>query len=228
MINVESYVNDIIDNLKGRFGCRLLYVGLQGSYLRGEATDSSDIDVMVIVNKLCVDDLDEYRAVIEAMDHFDRSCGFICSDEDLKNWNPLEICHLSHTTKDYYGNLSDYIPPYSKTDVVNFVKMSINNTYHAICHCRIHRDAAANRENLVFAYKGIFFILQNLYYLKYGKFIVTKKEMLENAKGIDREVMECAFELSGGENNGFDESFQLLFKWCQETIKEVGNINFSA
>ncbi|MBQ9141799.1 MAG: nucleotidyltransferase domain-containing protein [Lachnospiraceae bacterium] len=36
-----------MDSTKDEFGDRLLYVGLQGSYLRGEATESSDIDIMV-------------------------------------------------------------------------------------------------------------------------------------------------------------------------------------
>ena len=37
MINVERYISELIDLLKVKFDSRLLYVGLQGSYLRGEA-----------------------------------------------------------------------------------------------------------------------------------------------------------------------------------------------
>ena len=52
MFNVESYMQNVIKLLKESFGDRLLYVGLQGSYLRGEATESSDIDVAVIIDSL--------------------------------------------------------------------------------------------------------------------------------------------------------------------------------
>ena len=48
MIDMETYMRQLIDNLRHQFGKNLLYVGLQGSYLRGEATESSDLDVMVI------------------------------------------------------------------------------------------------------------------------------------------------------------------------------------
>ena len=101
MVNIERYIAELIDLLKCRFEARLLYVGLQGSYLRGEATESSDIDIMVIIDDLSMADLDSYRAIIESMEHFDKSCGFICSKSDLANWNPLEMCTLLNGTKDY-------------------------------------------------------------------------------------------------------------------------------
>ena len=54
MIDIESYMLRLIEQLKKQFGTRLLYVGLQGSYLRGEANYNSDIDVMVILDVLSV------------------------------------------------------------------------------------------------------------------------------------------------------------------------------
>ena len=47
MVVIESYLSRLIDRLQNQFGTRLLYVGLQGGYLRGEATDTSDIDFVV-------------------------------------------------------------------------------------------------------------------------------------------------------------------------------------
>ena len=49
MICVDTYISELIQLLKSKFDSRLCYVGLQGSYLRGEATDSSDIDIMVVI-----------------------------------------------------------------------------------------------------------------------------------------------------------------------------------
>ena len=48
MLDIEDYLARIIRALQQTFGQRLLYVGLQGSYFRGEADDNSDIDVMVV------------------------------------------------------------------------------------------------------------------------------------------------------------------------------------
>ena len=70
MIHVEKYISDLIVLLKQYFGPRLLYVGLQGSYLRGEATANSDIDVMVVLDSLTVSDLEQYRIIISLGGNF--------------------------------------------------------------------------------------------------------------------------------------------------------------
>ena len=93
MINAEKYIERLIELLKSEFDTSLVYVGLQGSYLRGEATTDSDIDIMVVIDNLTVSDLKRYRNIIESMGDSDKSCGFICSNADLANWNPLEICN---------------------------------------------------------------------------------------------------------------------------------------
>ena len=64
VLNVEAYISQLIVLLRQEYGARLLYVGLQGSYLRNEATETSDIDLMVVVDGLSVADLDRYREAI--------------------------------------------------------------------------------------------------------------------------------------------------------------------
>ena len=54
MFDVDRYISDLLLRLKDQYSERLLYVGLQGSYLRGEAKESSDIDIMVVVESLSV------------------------------------------------------------------------------------------------------------------------------------------------------------------------------
>jgi hypothetical protein len=221
MIDIDVYITQLIDLLKGRFGSRLLYVGLQGSYLRGEATDYSDIDVMVVLDDLCVADLDNYREIIQNMDHYDLSCGFICGKEELLKWNPLEICHLINTTKDYYGNLSSNVPEYSEADVRNFCKMSVNNLYHEICHRYIHASKERNVKALPGTYKGVFFILQNLYYLSSGEFVAKKAELLSLLDGNDHAVLKMSMELADCSTYDFDDSFDLLFTWCQQVMRSL-------
>jgi len=221
MIDVESYIGRLIALLRECFGARVLYVGLQGSYLRGEATEQSDIDIMVVIDELSVSDLDAYRTAIQSLEHFDKSCGFICSKEDMVNWNPLEICHLLNTTKDYFGVLSELVPTYTEDDIRNFVKMSVNNLYHEICHRYIHADRDKSVVKLPGTYKGVFFILQNMYYLNHGKFVATKAGLLQLLEGKNRAVLERSISLNNGGDYDFAESFELLFSWCQETLKSL-------
>ena len=218
MIDIEKYISRLTDALRQQFAERLLYVGLQGSYLRGEATESSDIDIMVVIDGLSVTDLDMYREIIRGMEHTERSCGFICSKTDLANWNPLEIFHILHTTKDYFGNLSTLIPAYTRQDICNFVKISVNNLYHAVCHEYVHGNEHDIFE-LTAAYKSVFFILQNLLYLRHGTFVATKAEILPLLNAEDSAVLQREIELSNGIQHDFADSFSMLFKWCRNTMQ---------
>lgn len=218
MFNANEYISSLTKLLKDAYNERLIYVGLQGSYLRNEATEDSDIDIMVVVRDFSMSDLDVYKTAILSLEDYDKSCGFICGKEELLNWNPLEICHILHTTKDCYGKLAELVPEYTQKDVQSFVKMSLGNLYHELCHRYIHTPKENSIKKLPFTYKSVFFILQNLHYLKSGSFIATKKELLSALSGKDKKVLENALYLSSQNEYDFDEAFELLFSWCKETM----------
>ena len=62
MTDINAYIENLLALLKEELGDQLLYLGLQGSYLRGEATEDSDIDAMVILSKLSPEMLEEDTA----------------------------------------------------------------------------------------------------------------------------------------------------------------------
>ena len=206
----------MISLMKERFGKRLLYVGLQGSYLRGEADRESDIDIMTVLDFLSVEDLNIYRQVVEENGHAEKTCGFLCGKDELAHWNPCEICHLLHTTKDYYGKLSSLVPSYTIEDERTYLKISLNNLYHELCHRYIHRSPEDNVSLLPYSYKSVFFILQNMYYLKTSHFPLSKAELLPLLQGRDREVLTMSVELKKGSPFDFEAAFSLLFTWCQD------------
>jgi len=57
MISIDHWMTDLTAKLKEAFSDRLLFVGLQGSYRRGEANENSDIDAVVILDVLSMDAL---------------------------------------------------------------------------------------------------------------------------------------------------------------------------
>ena len=221
MFSMDDYLARLLAELKETFGTRLLYVGLQGSYQRGEADEQSDIDVMAVLDTLSVSDLDRYRDVLAKVGETERACGFLCGREELSKWNPCEVCHLLHTTEDKFGSLSALVPSYTAEDVKTFVKISLGNLYHALCHRYVHADAETNCSALPGAYKGVFFILQNLYYQKTGVFIRTKRELFPRLSDADRAIMEKAEALRREELYDFHGTFRLLFEWCQNTLLKI-------
>ena len=218
MFDLDSYLNALILSCRAAFEERLLYVGLQGSYLRGEAHENSDIDVMVILDRFSVQDMDRYREILKRLGFYERSCGFICGRDELLRWNPLEVCQLRHTTKDLLGVLTDYLPSATQEDEVNYVKLSLGNLYHELCHRYIHADRDKNVVKFRSACKGVFFLMQNLHYLESGRFILTKKDLKEAVSAEDRRVLELA-ELPNGFD--FDQAFSILFAWCQRAFLRV-------
>lgn len=221
MFRIDEYIEQLIMALKDVFRERLLYIGLQGSYLRNEATENSDIDFMAVIANLSVEDLNTYRRALVTVGNFDKSCGFICSKADLEHWNPLEICHLLHTTKDYYGELKNIVPAYTMEDEKNYVKLSLNNLYHEICHRYIHADREANISKLPITCKSVFFIMQHLYYLSSGNFISTKSELLERVQDSDKAVLELSILLKDDMDYDFDRAFSVLFGWCQNALARI-------
>lgn len=221
MFQLQSYLDRLVSECRTAFGDRLLYVGLQGSYLRGEAHADSDIDIMLVLDRMSVDDMETYRDILKRIGYYEKSCGFICGIDELKRWNPLEVCQLSHTTKDILGCLTDHLPNATRADEINYVKYSLGNLYHELCHRYIHADREKNRERFRNSCKGIFFLLQNLHYLESGTFAVTKEELRSLISEEDRIVLSIT-DLP--EEYDFDRMFRLVFDWIRNTFVRIERI----
>ena len=219
--DLDEYLKSLISECRSEFGNRLLYIGLQGSYLRGEANENSDIDIMLLLDHLTMKDMDQYRIILEKIGYSGKACGFICGRDEIIRWNPLEICQLKHTTKDLYGSLTDYLPEASRQDEINYVKLSLGNLYHELCHRYIHAARDKNVKKLRGTCKGLFFLIQNLHYLESGRFVLTKKELKELVSDEDCMMLSMA-ELPDGYD--FDEAFLAVFQWCQTTFIRIGQI----
>ncbi|MFG6392925.1 MAG: nucleotidyltransferase domain-containing protein [Lachnospiraceae bacterium] len=225
MFNIESYIENLLGVLKDIFGERLLYLGLQGSYLRNEQHENSDIDIMVIIDNLAPEDLGLYKNALLNVGDYEKSCGFITGKDELSNWNPLEIGNLIHTTKDIYGTLEKYIPVYTKEDGINFIKLSVCNIYHELCHRYIHSDYKKNKDNLPDTLKPVFFILQNLYFIEKEVFYNSKKELLKHLEGEDKEVFSMLLNIQNDSRFDFDTAFSLMFSWCKNTLAKLSSGN---
>ena len=216
MFSIDLYLKQLTGSLLDVFGDRLLYIGLQGSFRRGEAKNNSDIDIMTVLDDLTVADLYTYRQTVQAIESPHPTCGFICGKAELLCWNPCEICQVAHETKDIYGALAPLLPTYTKEDVRRGVQAGVGDLYHAICHSVVHAKGCADTATLAAAYKTAFYLLQNLIFLKTGVFCLTKGELTQAVDGMDREILQTDPQ----ENP--DAAFSLLFDWCKATLQQLG------
>ena len=61
MIDITVWMRNFLQALNETFRERVWFVGLQGSYGRGEATETSDIDIVVILDQLSAADIQKYN-----------------------------------------------------------------------------------------------------------------------------------------------------------------------
>lgn len=118
MIEPQTWVADALARMKKAFGPRLAYLGLQGSYRRGEATETSDIDLVVLLDTVEPADLDIYRSIVHALPEGHKACGFCSGTEEFFHWPRHELLPFSMDTDDYYGRLKDFLPPLSQEDAL--------------------------------------------------------------------------------------------------------------
>ena len=77
MIEITEFIKEYMAALDQAFPDRVWFAGLQGSYGRGEATEASDIDMVVILDQLSVSDIRTYDAMLDTLPCRELICGFL-------------------------------------------------------------------------------------------------------------------------------------------------------
>ena len=119
MVNIDDYMQRLQLVLQQVFGNRLLYLGLQGSYRRGEETPTSDIDAMVILDYFTIQDMDPYRKTVTNLTPEEQTCGFICGKQEVDPRNQRLLrkfkgfcarIHLTGCEKPYQSECGKPVP----------------------------------------------------------------------------------------------------------------------
>ena len=102
MIDIKIWMQNFLQTLNNTFGARVWFVGLQGSYGRGEATENSDIDVVVILDELSAMDVQTYNAMLDTLPHRELICGFLSGKDEIMNWDAIQL-DLAEPPRVYVG-----------------------------------------------------------------------------------------------------------------------------
>ena len=124
---------------QAQFGNRIWFLGLQGSYGRGEATPESDLDVVLILDTVSASDLQAYSAMLDRLPERERVCGFISGKGELLAWEPSDLFQFCHDTSPLLGTLDEVLEKISRADVcravwtLSLIHISIPQLLPAIC-----------------------------------------------------------------------------------------------
>ena len=187
MIDIDVWMTHFTEGLLQRFGDRVWFVGLQGSYAREEATEQSDIDVVVILDKLSVSDIEAYDELLDAQPHRNLLCGFLSGREEITKWEPADLFQFYHDTRPVKGSLDALLVLIDEKAVNRAIKTGLCNLYHACVHNMLHDKSEAILMGL---YKSSSFLIQAIAYRESGRYWRKKSDLLNVVLPEERKILE--------------------------------------
>ena len=124
---MECFLSALLDAFPGR----VAFVGIQGSWGRGEAGPDSDVDLVAVLDTLGPEELASCRDLLARMPFADRACGFFCDRAALAAWPAFDALQLRLDTRPLYGSLEPLLPPAGPEALCQAVRVGAANLYHA-------------------------------------------------------------------------------------------------
>ena len=125
MIDISAWTDKFLQVLTQNFGERIWFVGLQGSYARGETTETSDIDMVVILDEVSVLDIQKYNAMLDTLSNREQICGFLSGKQELLHWEPSDLFQFYNDTKPIKGSLDELLVLLDTAAVNRAIKIGV-------------------------------------------------------------------------------------------------------
>ena len=218
MIEISSWMNVFLKALNETFKDRVWFVGLQGSYGRGEATETSDIDMVVILDELSASDIEVYHSMLDQCPHRELLCGFLSGKEELLNWEASDLFQFYHDTKPIQGSLDALLPLIDTAAVIRAIRIGACNIYHGCVHNMLYEKS---EEILKGLYKSASFVVQAISFLQTGRYTRHQKELLEIVSSNERVIVETFLALKAGSTVDFRKMSETLFDWAKYWIEHT-------
>ena len=218
MIDINVWLNDFLQKLNDGFASRVWFVGLQGSYGRGEATETSDIDVVVILDELNASDIYTYNNMLDTLPHRELICGFVSGKNEIMNWEPSDLFQFYHDTTPIKGSLDDLLPLIDHVAIDRAIKIGAGNIYHGCVHNMLHEKSEEMLEGL---YKAASFVVQAIVFKQTGNYIKHQNQLLQVASVEERMITETFLKYKSEEAVDFNEASRMLFEWSKKWIKTL-------
>ena len=216
MIDISVFLNTFLKALSDRFGERVYFVGLQGSYGRGEATETSDIDLVVILDELCAQDIVQYHAMLDTLPHRDLICGFLSGKKELFRWEPSDLFQFYHDTKPIMGTLDELNPLLDADAVRRAIAIGACNIYHGCVHNMLYEQSDDILKGL---YKAASFVVQAIYFQQTGIYVRRQDELMSLVFPDEKIIVENFLHLKNGGAVRFREMSETLFAWAGKKIQ---------
>ena len=217
MIDITVWMPKFLQALNETFGNRVWFVGLQGSYGRGEATETSDIDVVVILDELSAMDIHTYNTMLDVLPHRELICGFLSGKDEILNWESSDLFQFCYDTTPIKGSLDEVLAVVDKSAVNRAIKLGACNIFHGCVHNMLYEK---NEDILRGLYKSASFVVQAIAFKQTGNYISHQKDLLQVVSSDERSIVETFLNLKIGGTVDFNSMSETLFAWSKKWIAE--------
>ncbi len=217
MIDITAWMNVFLQRLNHKFENRVWFVGLQGSYGRGEARDTSDIDIVVILDELSASDIQNYNEMLGSLPHREMICGFVSGKKEILNWEPSDLFQLFYDTTPIKGSIDELLAVIDEAAVNRAIKIGACNIYHGCVHNMLHEKSAEILRGL---YKSASFVVQAIVFQQTGKYIKHQKELMSVASPDEQVIVDSFLNLKNGGSVDFSSMSEALLAFAKKWIVE--------
>ena len=217
MIDISVWTKNFLQTLNETFGNRVWFVGLQGSYGRGEAHDASDIDIVVILDRLSAADVQVYNRMLDSLPHREMICGFLSGKDELLHWEPSDLFQFYYDTTPIKGSLDELLAVIDEAAVGRAIKIGACNIYHGCVHNMLHEKSD---DVLCGLYKSASFVVQAIVFRQTGNYIKHQKELLLVASSDEQEIVNTFLALKNGGAVDFSVASEALLAFAKKWIAE--------
>ena len=217
MIDVNTWMQDFLQILNETFANRVWFVGLQGSYGRGEATETSDIDIVVILDELSATDIQTYNDMLNTLSHRNLLCGFLSGKKEIMNWEPSDLFQFCNDTTSIKGSLDEVLSVVDESAVNRAIKIGACNIFHGCVHNMLHEKSEEILQEL---YKAASFVVQAIAFKQTGNYIKQQKDLIQVVSSDEQAIVETFMNLKNGGTAEFNLMSETLFTWSKKWIAE--------
>ena len=217
MIDITTWMQNFLQTLNETFANRVWFVGLQGSFARGEATETSDIDIVVILDELSANDIQTYNDMLNTLSYRELICGFLSGKKEIMNWEPSDLFQFCHDTTPIKGSLNEVMSVIDESAVDKAIKIGACNIFHGCVHNMLHEK---NEDILRGLYKSASFVVQAIVFKQTGNYIKHQEELLTVATPNEQAIINIFLSLKKGGTVDFNLMSEILFAWSKKWIAE--------
>ena len=224
---VKTWLDDFLTKLKRSFGQRLQFVGHHGSWARGEGEPESDIDVIVVLDRIESKDLTIFRDILATMPNAKSiASGSLTSISELQVWPRFDLIQLFHGCKSLHGTLNDIVKKPTSIDLLEDIRIKASSNLFAARHYLLYpHDLSKVVHKLYYPFKSCFYALQSWILMRKGKFVLLKDELLGVLPDADDQaVIRVTKDWRYSEKDREERPLyyiQLLERWSRSMLSRI-------